>query len=335
MRSVTQLYVISVVLYIFAVIGGLALLVYGADRFVYGAAGTADALGVSPLIIGLTVVGFGTSAPEILVSGTAALQGNPGLGFGNAIGSNITNIALVVGVTALVMPLKVDSQTLKREFPALLFVSLAVFFLVLDGHISRADSSLLLVGMVAILLLLAFIAGHRRPDDPLAGEFDGEIPHGVSIRNGLVWLFVGLLLLLVSARVLVWGAVGIARIFGVSDLIIGLTIVAIGTSLPELAASIMSAIRREHDLIIGNIIGSNMFNLLAVIGIAGLIHPGTFPADALTRDMPIMLALTVVLFLMAFGMRGAARIGRLEGALLLGSFVAYEAMLYAVSVGAQ
>ncbi len=322
-------------LYIFAVIGGLALLVYGADRFIYGAAGTADALKVSPLIIGLIIVGFGTSAPEILVSGTAALQGNPELGFGNAIGSNIANIALVLGAAALIMPLKVDSQTLRREFPALLAVSLATFFLVLDGHISRIDSGILLVGIVVILFLLAYIASHKKSSDPLVEEFNEEIPHDISIRRGLVWLIVGLCLLIVSAEILVWGAVKIAQTFGISDLIIGLTVIAIGTSLPELAASIMSAIRDEHDLIIGNIIGSNMFNLLAVIGIAGMISPGEFPADALSRDMPIMLGLTIVLLFMAFGLRGAARISRYKGAVLLSGFVAYEYILYTVSVGAR
>jgi len=319
--------------YILAVTGGLALLVYGADRFIYGAAGTANALGVSPLIIGLTIVGFGTSAPEILVSSMAALHGNPGLGFGNAIGSNITNIALVLGSAALIMPLRVDSQTLRREFPALLVVSLATFFLVLDGYISRIDSGILLIGLVIILLMLAYIASRKKSGDPLAGEFSEEIPHNISARKGLIWLIVGLFLLVVSAEILVWGAVKIARAFGVSDLIIGLTIVAIGTSLPELAASVMSAIRNEHDLIIGNIIGSNMFNLLAVIGIAGIISPGEFPADALSRDMPIMLGLTIILLLMAFGIRGEARISRYEGALLLSGFVTYEYILYSVSIG--
>lgn len=322
------------ILSILAIVVGLILLVYGADRFVYGAAGTADAMGVSPLIIGLTVVGFGTSAPEMLVSGTAAYQGNPGLGFGNAIGSNITNIALVLGVTALIMPLSVASQTLKREFPVLIIVSLATFWLVFDGHISRIDSSILLLGMLGILLLLGYLATHNSTADPLVEEFNEEIPHGVSIKKGLSWLFVGLVLLIVSSKILVWGAVNIAQAFGVSDLIIGLTIIAIGTSLPELAASIMSAIKKEHDLIIGNIIGSNMFNLLAVIGIAGMITPGEFPQEALDRDMPIMLGLTLVLFAMAFSWRKAAHINRYEGGILLAAFVGYEYILYTVSTAA-
>lgn len=317
---------------ILAVIGGLALLVYGADRFVYGAAGTANALGISPLIIGLTIVGFGTSAPEMLVSGTAALQGNPGLGFGNAIGSNITNIVLVLGLTALIMPLKVDSQTLKREFPLLILISFMTFGLVVDGDITQIDSGLLILGIFVILGLLGYLATHQKVDDPIAEEFDCEIPHDVSIKKGLSWLVFGLLLLIGSSKILVWGAVNIAQAYGVSDLIIGLTIIAIGTSLPELAASIMSAIKKEHDLIIGNIIGSNMFNLLAVIGIAGSIQPGPFPAEALNRDMPIMLGLTLLLFVMAYGWRGSARISRIEGGLLFAGFVAYEFFLYTVSV---
>ena len=314
-----------------AVIAGLIILVYGADRFVYGAAGMANALGVSPLIIGLTIVGFGTSAPEILVSGTAALNGNPGLGYGNAIGSNITNIALVLGLTALLMPLQVNSQTLRREFPALLLISVGTYLLVIDGVMSLLDSILLLSSIFILLAILAFIAKQGHKGDPIDAEFVEEIPADVTVGKGALWLTIGLVLLLGSSKLLVWGAVNIALFFGVSDLIIGLTIVAIGTSLPELAASIMSAIKKEHELIIGNIIGSNMFNLLAVIGVAGLISPGEFPSDALTRDMPIMLVFTGILFVMAYGWKGAARISRFEGTVLLAGFVAYEYMLYTVS----
>jgi len=247
-----------------AIAGGFIVLVYGADRFVYGAAGTASTLGISPMVIGLTVVGFGTSAPEILVSATAAWRGNPGLGFGNAIGSNITNIALVLGATALFKPIMVDSQTLRREFPALLVISIATWLLVIDGVISRLDSSILLFSIILLLGLLANIGIRRKKGDPIIAEFQEEIPQGMSLGWGIFWLLVGMILLLISSRVLVWGAVNIATAFGISDLVIGLTIIAIGTSLPELAASLMSAIKKEPDLIIGNIIGSNMFNLLAV-----------------------------------------------------------------------
>jgi cation:H+ antiporter len=317
---------------IIAVVAGLIILVYGAERFVYGAAGTANALGISPLIIGLTIVGFGTSAPEILVSGTAAINGNPGLGFGNAIGSNITNIALVLGISALVMPLQVNSQTLRREFPALLLVSIGAYLLVMDGEISLLDSSLLLIGIFVLMGMLAVIAVKSKKGDPIDAEFDQEIPHDLSIGRGILWFLFGLVLLLGSSSLLVWGAVNIAEAFGVSDLIIGLTIVAIGTSLPELAASAMSAVKKEHELIIGNIIGSNMFNLLAVIGVAGIISPGEFPAEAIDRDLPIMLLLTAVLFVMAYGLKGPGRISRIEGSMLLAGFVGYQYLLYTVSL---
>ena len=313
--------------YIAAVVGGLALLAYGAERFIYGAAGFADALGVSPLIIGLTVVGFGTSAPEMLVSGVAAWQGNPGLGLGNAIGSNIANVGLVLGVAALVTPLLVASGTLRREFPLLILVSALAYLLVQDGTLSRADSIVLLVAMPVVVLSLIALGG-RGEGGVLAAEFNETVPHNISARAGAAWSMFGLLLLLASSKALVWGAVNIALAFNVSDLIIGLTIVAVGTSLPELAAAVAAAIRREYALIIGNIIGSNMFNLLAVIGIAGVIHPGEFPREALVRDMPVMLGLTAVLFLMAYGWRGAAVIHRYEGALLLAAFVGYGYVLY-------
>ena len=316
---------------ILAVVAGLILLVYGAERFVYGAAGTANALGVSHLIIGLTIVGFGTSAPEILVSATAAINGNPGVGFGNAIGSNIANIALVLGLAALIIPLKVDSQTLRREFPALLIVSFGAYFLVMDGVISLFDSGLLLASIFLLLTMLAGIGLKKKTEDPIADEFEDKIP-GLPLGRGIMWFTLGLMVLLGSSHLLVWGAVNIARAFAVSDLVIGLTIVAVGTSLPELAASAMSALKKQHELIIGNIIGSNMFNLLAVIGVAGIIRPGEFPVEAIDRDMPVMLLLTTVLLVMAYGWRGPASISRLEGGLLLSAFVAYQYILYTVSL---
>ena len=316
---------------IIAVLIGLIILIYGAERFVYGAAGTANALGISPLIIGLTIVGFGTSAPEILVSGTAALSKNPGLGFGNAIGSNIANIALVLGSAALITPLCINSQTLRREFPALLLVSIGTYLLVIDGEISLLDSSILLAGIFLLLGTLIIIATKKTTGDPIEIEFDGEIPHNLTMGRGIFWLIAGLILLLSSSNLLVWGAINIAQAYGISDLVIGLTIIAIGTSLPELAASAMGAIKKEHELIIGNIIGSNMFNLLAVIGVAGIISPGEFPADAINRDLPIMLILTASLFIIAYGLHGPRKITRIEGAILLASFVGYQYILYTAS----
>ncbi len=311
-----------------AVIIGFALLIWGADRFVIGASATARNLGVSPLIIGLTIVGFGTSAPEMLVSAIAAYAGNPSIGIGNALGSNITNIALVLGMTAVVTPLTVRSETLKREFP-ILFVIMAITYLLLaDGRLDYLDGVILLAGMVLMVSWAVYIGMSKREDDPMISEFDDEIPKGMSTKVALLWLLVGITVLLVSSRILVWGAVDIARFFGVSDLIIGLTVIAIGTSLPELAASIMSALKGEHDIAIGNILGSNMFNLLAVLGLPGLILPTTFEPEVLGRDYPAMVILSVVLFVMAYGFKGPGKINRVEGALLLCGYCGYLGLLY-------
>ena len=319
-----------------AVVAGFVLLVWGADRFVAGASATARNLGVSPLIIGLTIVGFGTSAPEMLVSGVAAWQGNPGLGIGNAIGSNITNIGLVLGATALVYPLSVHSQVLGREFPILFAVTLFSLVLLLDHEFSRLDGLLLLLGMgVMVYWMVATGLRSRRETgeagvepDPMAEEYAAEIPSDMTMRAAMGWLAVGLLVLLGSSKLLVWGAVEIAQFYGVSDLIIGLTIVAVGTSLPELAASVMGALRNEHDVAIGNIIGSNMFNLLAVLGLAGALQPSVVDAEVISRDFPVMIGLTIALFATAYGFRGPGKINRIEGALLLGAWFGYQGYLY-------
>jgi cation:H+ antiporter len=283
-----------------AVLAGFVALTWGADRFVVGAAATARNLGMPTLVIGLTVVGFGTSAPEILVSSMAAWQGNTSLAVGNALGSNITNIALVLGATALITPLRVHSSVLRREFPVLMAIMLFTLALLTDGRLDRHDGLLLLAGLAVAM--------------PLS--------------RALTWLLIGLLVLLGSARILVWGAVEIATLFGVSDLVIGLTIVAIGTSLPELAASVTSALKHEHDIAIGNIIGSNMYNLLAVLGLPALIHPADLPAEVLMRDYPVMIVLTLGLFAAAYGFRGAGQINRVEGGLLLASFCGYQYLLF-------
>lgn len=314
---------------IIAILGGFALLVWGADRFVTGAAATAVNLGVSPLLIGLTIVGFGTSAPEILVSAMAAWNGNPALAIGNGIGSNIANIALILGVTALIVPLQVHSGTLRRELPMLLLTSLIVYGLFLDKSLDFSDGVILLLGLLLMLGWTIYLGLHSRRSDPMGGEYEAEIPTDMSTMVALLWLFTGIIILLVSSRILVWGAVGIATSLGISDLIIGLTIVALGTSLPELAASIASALKNEHDIAIGNIIGSNMFNMLAVLGIPGLIRPGAVEDDVVSRDFPIMIGLTLALIIMAAGWRSTAgRINRIEGALLLAIYVCYQALLY-------
>ena len=310
------------------IIAGFALLVWGADRFVMGAAGTARNLGVSPLIIGLTIVGFGTSAPEILVSIMAALQGNPGLAIGNAIGSNITNIALILGATALVAPLSIHSGIVKRELPILIGTTLVAFVLLSDGTLGQMDGLALLIGLMIMLSSVVYIGISGRDKDPVVAEYEAEIPTDLSLSQSLVWLIIGLVVLVGSSRMLVWGAVGVAEHFGISDLIIGLTIVALGTSLPELAASIASVLKNEHDIAIGNVIGSNMFNILAVLGIPGIISPGLVDPAVVSRDMPVMIGLTVALFVMAYGFRGLGRINRFEALLLLAAYAGYQTLLY-------
>lgn len=321
--------------YLAALVVGLGLLVWSADRFVTGAAGLARNLGIAPMIIGLTIVGLGTSAPEVLVSAFAAVQGNPSLAVGNAIGSNIANIALILGATSLLRPLNVQSQTLRRELPLLLVTMLASFALLQDGHLGRVDGLVLLGGLAVLMTWLVRTGLSASATDPMEVEFEAEIPTGLTTRRATVWLLIGLAALLLSSRMLVWGAVGIAQALGVSDLIIGLTIVAIGTSLPELAASIMSALKDEADIAIGNIIGSNMFNILGVLAVPGLIAPAGLPAMALARDYPVMLGLTAALFVMSYGFRGPGRINRLEGLLLLAAFLGYQGLLYVDAVSSS
>lgn len=314
---------------IIAVIAGFVALAWSADRTVLGASATARNFGVSPMLIGLTIVGFGTSAPEMLVSGIAAWEGNTGLSIGNALGSNITNIALVLGATVLVVPLTVQSDTVRREIPILLAVSLLCFVLMNDGYLGRLDGALLMGGLILMLVMMASLGKKSRTgDDPLAAEYAEEMPGQMSTPRALFWLVFGIVVMLVASRFLVWGAVNIAEAFGVSDLVIGLTIIAIGTSLPELMASVMSAMKKEHDIALGNIIGSNMFNLLGVMGLPGLIAPGGFLPEVLTRDFPWMIGLTLALFLISFGFRGPGRIGRIEGGLLVVAYGAYLVMLY-------
>jgi cation:H+ antiporter len=307
-----------------AILIGLFILVWGADRFVLGAASLARILGVPPLLIGLTVVGFGTSAPEILVSTMAALEGSPGIAIGNALGSNIANIALILGVTALFSPLTVQSDMLRREYPILLAVSAGAFVLLADGHLGRVDGLILLAGLILSMLLLVSIGLRRRDHDPLAEEMEAEIPSGLTALAASGWFLVGLIALIISSRLLVWGAIEVAVTLGISDLVIGLTIVAVGTSLPELAAAVMSAVKNEHDLAIGNVVGSNIWNLLAVLGIPGLLAPGVIPPEVVNRDMLVMLALTLALFVMGRSKHTRGTINRLEGGLLLSCFIAYQ-----------
>ena len=318
---------------VFILVVALVALVWSADKFVFGASSLARNLGVSPMIIGLTIVAMGSSAPEMMTAATASLQGSPDLAVGNAIGSNITNIALVLGITALLQPLSVSSQTVKREIPLILIISAIAYWILLDQHFSFLEGLELMIGFFIYIIALLVITLRRTKDkpsdDPLVIEAEQEVAEAVDMKLSIMWLVVGVIILPISANYLVDSSVFIAKTFGVSDLVIGLTIVAIGTSLPELAASIMSILKKEDDLALGNIIGSNIFNILAVLSLAGVIAPGNINALASTRDAPYMLGVTLLLFVLCFSRKfGYFRITRAKGALLLLSFVAYQFLLF-------
>lgn len=317
----------SIAVAIGAVVAGLALLVWSADRFVEGAAGTARFFGMSPLLIGMVIVGFGTSAPEMLVSSLAAWQGNAGIALGNAYGSNIANIALILGVTALISPLTVRSGVLRVELPVLTAVTAVAGWQVRDGMVSRLDAGVLL-GLFALFMVWSVRRGAGGGPDTLGAEVEKELAEPAeTVKRAVARLVTGLLLLLVSSRVLVAGAVEIARFLGVGDLLIGLTIVAVGTSLPELASSVAAVRKGEHDIALGNVLGSNIFNTLAVVGLAGSIRPLSAERAVFSRDIMVMGTLTLSLFVIGYGFRGPGRINRFEGALLLASFAGYTAVL--------
>jgi cation:H+ antiporter len=316
-----------------AIAAGLALLVWSADRFVEGASAAARHFGMPPLLIGMVVVGFGTSVPEMLVSALSALQGNPGIALGNAYGSNIANIALILGVAALISPIAVHSQVLRKELPILTAVTALAAYQLADGEITRADA-LVLLGVFGALMAWTIRQGLRKQPDALGNEMALELEkRTMPLGRAIFWLMIGLAVLVASSRLLVWGAVEIARSLGVSDLIIGLTIVAVGTSLPELASSIIAARKGEHDIALGNILGSNLFNTLAVIGIAGAIHPMDVGPEVLSRDVSVMAALTVSLFVIGYGFRGPGRINRFEGAALLAAYIGYTTYLISSAFG--
>ncbi len=316
-----------------SVLCGLALLVWSADRFIEGSAAVARYLGMPPLLIGMIVVGFGTSAPEMAVSALAASQGNPGIGLGNAYGSNIANIALVLGLTALIRPITVQSQILRKELPILTAVTALAAYQVWDGQLSRWDAVVLLT-LFAGLMAWTLWESLRHRDDALTDEVEQELlAHEMPLGRALAWLIIGLVLLIASSRVLVWGAVEIAQGLGVSDLIIGLTVVAVGTSLPELASAVIATRKGEHDIALGNVLGSNLFNTLAVVGIAAAIHPTAVPPEVLSRDMLVMGVLTLSLFAVGYGFRGPGRVNRIEGAALLALYVGYTATLVSGVLG--
>jgi len=312
-----------------AIIVGLILLVWSADRFVEGAAATAKHLGMPTLLIGMVIIGFGTSAPELAVSAMAAADGNPGLALGNGYGSNITNIALIVGLTALIAPIAVHSQVIRKELPLLIVLTAIAGAQLMDGELSQLDGWILLAVFAAVMGWSIYM-GIKSKGDPLGSETEAEIiAHPMPLKTAIIWLVIGLVLLIVSSRLLVWGAVTIAQSLGVSDLVIGLTIVAIGTSLPELASAIAAVKKNEHDLILGNILGSGIFNTLAVVGLAAVIEPLKVDPEVLYRDWTLMLALTVGLLLMGYGLTGARKlITRLDGGVLLTTYVAYTGYLF-------
>ena len=318
-----------------AILAGFVFLIFSADFFVKGTSAIARNFGISPLIIGLTIVGLGTSAPEILVAAMASAQGNAGLAMGNAIGSNIANIGLVLGTTALIAPILIKSSILRRELPILLAISTASYLLVIDGDLSRIDGLILLSGLLAFMYWLLRSARQSSPQhcDALELEFSDEIPADLPNLNAFLFFLAGLIGLIASSKLLVWAAVNIAVAFGISDLVIGLTIVAIGTSLPELAASVASVLKKEPDLAIGNIIGSNAFNLLAVFCLPGLIHPSTVESALITRDFPLMLGFTLLLFFFSYSFNGQPKINRLKGGVFMLLFFAYLGKVYLDTLG--
>ncbi|MBI9019447.1 MAG: calcium/sodium antiporter [Phycisphaerae bacterium] len=324
-------------IYFLVLIAGFILLIWSADRFVEGAAATARHFGMSPLLVGMVIVGFGTSAPEMLVSASAALDNAPGLAIGNAYGSNIANIALILGVTALVCPIAVHSRIFKKELPLLTLLMGLAAFQAMDKEITRTEAYILLAVLAGLLYLTIHMTKSEK-SDRLAAEFKKEIISATPLGKSVFTLVYGLILLCVSSKwLVVWPATSIAEYFGVSETIIGLTVVAIGTSLPELASSIVAARKGEHDIAIGNVLGSNVFNTLAVVGIAGAVVPASVdpavPAFLLEPSIyreaiPIMFILTVSLFVLCYGFKGKpGRINRFEGAILLSVYLAYTGYL--------
>ena len=338
-----------------AVVLGLVALVFGADRFVLGAASLAARMGVPPLLVGMVVVGLGTSAPEILVSTVAALDGTGGLAVGNALGSNISNVGLVLGVAALISPITVDVSVRRRELPILLGVTALGYVLLQDGHLGRMDGVILACSFVLVLgrMIFSGMRGRASAGPPTSEGIEpssegarvesegGDADEGtteddegrLSVGSAAIWLVVGFALLVLGSRGIVWGATTIAKSFGVSDLVIGLTIVAVGTSLPELAATVVSAFRGEHEMAVGNVIGSNTFNLLAVLPLPGLISPSEIPPEVAGRDYLVMAGMTVLLALATFVPLGNRHLSRVEGFVMLSCFVAYMTWLGVTATG--
>ena len=299
---------------IIALVSGFVLLIWSADEFTNNGAKIANIFKISPLIIGLLIFGFGTSAPEMLVSGLAAYEGHPELSIGNAFGSNIFNIALVLGITTIILPIKVKQDILKKEWLYLMASTLVAGILIWDGHLSIADG-LILLGLLAVFLIYTFVAS-KTGDHQEFGNLGIEVKQD-QVKKVWLMLTISFVVLLVSAKLVVWGGTELAALFGVSDLLIGLTVVALGTSLPELAVSISSALKKQHEMVVGNIIGSNLFNTVGVLAIPSLILPFDVPMEVINRDYPFMIGLTILLFVFSYKFKKEGIISRLEGVLLL------------------
>ena len=295
---------------------GFTLLVWSADAFTDNGARIARIFNISPLIIGLLIFGFGTSAPEMLVSGLAAYDGHPELSIGNAFGSNIFNIGLVLAVAAIMHPVIIEKNVLKKEWLFLFLATLVIGFLLIDGFLSFIDGSILLI---LLLLFLYYVFNESKKDNTLENEASEDTSKDQSKGKTWLLLIISLVILVSSARLVVWGGTNLALAFGVSDLIIGLTVVALGTSLPELAVAISSALKKQHQMIIGNIIGSNLFNSLGVLAIPGLILPFQIPSEVMSRDYIYMLIFTLLILI--FSLR--LRISRFGGLILLTILASY------------
>lgn len=306
---------------------GLILLVWSADKLVFGSAALARNVGISPLVIGMTILAMGSSAPEMMVSATAALEGKTDTAVGNVLGSNIANIALILGITALIKPLSISSTVIRRELPLMIGVTLLAGTLLWDNQLGFYEGVLLFVLFALfILAMLKISRSEQKNGDALLEEHESEIPQGVSNLKAGMWVVIGLILLPIAAGMLVDNSVVIAKYFGMSDLVIGLTIIAIGTSLPELAASLAGVLKGEDDMAVGNIIGSNVFNILAVMGLPGILNPSVLSEHAMGRDFWVMLAVSVLLVLMALGK--SRSVNRIEGAILFAAFLAYQIYLF-------
>ncbi|PXB15565.1 calcium/sodium antiporter [Vibrio parahaemolyticus] len=307
---------------------GLVLLVWSADKLVLGSAAIARNVGISPLVIGMTILAMGSSAPEMMVSATAAWDGKTDTAVGNVLGSNIANIALILGITALIKPLSISSAVIRRELPLMIAVTVLAGILLWNSHLGFYEGVLLFVLFGAFLFAMLQISRkEQKSGDAFLEDQESEIPQGVSNPKAIMWVVIGLILLPLAASLLVDNAVIIAKHFGMSDLVIGLTIIAIGTSLPELAASLAGVLKGEDDMAVGNIIGSNVFNILAVMGLPGIINPSTLSEYAMGRDFWVMLGVSLLLVAMCLGK--SRSINRLEGAILFTCFLGYQVYLFA------